>query len=271
MDPHNLGISLDTSLFSPPAEPAPSGTPGSPEDRPLTDIVTGTPPAPPTPIPSPNPPAEDLGKKLEDERIRVAQLSAQLQSVVPLLELIEKDEEISALIDARSRGTTSTMRGENKPPVAPEMPAGYNETDALTNPQSASWKYRKEMEAYYDKKLSYLESTIQARTEEEKKRKQADEDRARYQTYLTDVAKYVQRQHGLNPVEAQSFIETMTAPETFKVDNLVRYYRFLKTGAAPPTPPTIPSGGGAPPVNGKQTADDAFSDNLISIAKKRTW
>jgi len=217
--------------------------------------------------------ADTALKQAEELARRNADLERQLSLQTPLMRLIEEDEEVGRIIDAklvRARG--GNVPELPKPPEQPQMPDGYNEQEAFSNPQSESYKYRKANERFLFENQKYLQSLIQSQQQQLAEREKAFSQQQQMQRQFRETQARLVRDHGLTPVEAQEFMEVMTSDESLAEENLVNYFRFLKTQNGQqrnvtrqttiPPPPTNSRGSNVPDVN------RLFNDDLYKLAGK---
>lgn len=113
---------------------------------------------------------------------------------------------------------------ELRPPVEPVMPAGYNEIDAIADPngvygqaKQAYDKYLKEVITYQGKKLDKIEKEY----EKERQATQVKEQTAAQRAYY--IGEYMKQ--GLTEQEAVECFNMVSQPGSFTPDKHVNYYK----------------------------------------------
>ena len=139
-------------------------------------------------------------------------------------------------------------------PQPPQKPTGYSEADAYTDPESLSFRYQRQVEAYNGQVTEYLRKRDGlkdelydlkvARVEEPTKNLVRQNAMSARERELFDNLK---NNHKLSADEAQEFVRMMSSPSSLSIDNLVKFYRFQK-GTASPSPPKAPANRGKPIV-----------------------
>ncbi len=163
-------------------------------------------------------------------------------------------------------------------PPKPTKPANYNPVEAVTDPQSDSFKYRVAQEEYQERLSETVAKREQARIEREQN-ELAQRQLAERRIAASEATKRVLvSQYGFSEAEAVDFLSTMDNPETFKAENLVRLYRSIKPKKdggtrTPPNrlgkevlPPSLLSMGGANEPT--LSEEDAFNLGLLRNRRK---
>lgn len=121
-------------------------------------------------------------------------------------------------------------------PPAPEKPYNFDMMEAQSDRNSESYKYLNE-KAQYDQmrdeyiqyKIDYVQQQADNRVKgiEQKLKDQSDQARAREESKAKLNAVYgeLQQKHGMNPQQAQQFIQYMSSPESKSMENLVALYQ----------------------------------------------
>jgi len=209
----------------------------------------------------------DKARRLAEEQAQeIADLKQQLNLAKPILEIMEGDEEVARMIDARLQRQSGPQVPQR--PAEPQIPDSYNEAEAYTNPQSESYKYRKAREKYFIDNQKYLEGMMQYTLNQQAAREQAMAQQQYEQRRRLETAQQLVKDYQLTPVEAQDFMQVMSSNDSVSLDNLVRYWRFLRNqpvrSAAPPPPSGGPTGG----RGNAPSANEMFNDHLFEIAGK---
>jgi len=205
------------------------------------------------------PPADAAGKERyeywqsqadREKNARLA-LEQELRVARPIMGLIEEDEDLYKAVTARLDGAQPPGPAL-KAPTPPERPASYSETEAYTNPQSESFKFRAAREKYVEDRISYLEALNQQTVEGVRQREAQLAEQEQRSRVMAQTEQYVQQKFGMTPVEAREFTTWSSSDESITIPNLVAFYKFQKAnggvtrgGGGPPAPPTR-GGGGAP-------------------------
>lgn len=176
-----------------------------------------------------------------------------------------------------------------KPPSVPAKPSNYDAGDAYTDPDSASFKYQRAYEQWLGDNTEYVRQTSDLRAEIAELRSskaeqaaQISEHRQRMNTQERELVATLEKKYQFTPEQSVEFIQTMSDPKLFSLDNVVGLYKVLK-GAQGPSKQPAPKGGGAnpkprvdgPPPAGSRSGgkksgsgddlndSDAFSNSLL--------
>lgn len=165
----------------------------------------------------------------QQAQAKAQQLEAELakrKPLDPLVDLVRSDEVSYRFLQERLKGGSTQPE---KPLEPPQKPDSYNEVEAYSNPESASFKYRQQKEEYKDKLLSTTLNqlkTLEQRQQEEKR--QMEEEHARQQGLRQFRAQVVQQ--GLADEEFAEFFEFINGGA--KPDELVKAYQLIRKGQA---------------------------------------
>ena len=110
-------------------------------------------------------------------------------------------------------------------PVKPVRPSDFDNSEALTDPDSKSAKYLAAKEQYLDDMTEYLMS-------QEEKRNQLTEQQLAEQQKLqsqNQLLSDLQAGYGYTPEQANDFVQTMSSPESLSLDNLVKLHKVLNS------------------------------------------
>ena len=110
-------------------------------------------------------------------------------------------------------------------PVKPVRPSSFDNSEALTDPDSKSAKYLAAKEQYLDDMTEYLMS-------QEEKRNQLTEQQLAQQQKLqsqNQLLSDLQSGYGYTPEEANDFLDKMSKPESLSLDNLVKLHKSLSS------------------------------------------
>lgn len=208
------------------------------------------------------------------------------QELEKFVRTIGQDPDISNLIQTKYGQKQAQPQPQSAPqkiapPTAPAKPAAYNEVEALTNPESESFKYRAALERYRDERTEYLEKQLIAQAEERRQESEAQAQRLESQRQMTAMQRQLAAEFKLAPEQQNDFIQWASAPESMKLENLVRFWQFSKQAAAPQQNSAVqrrsersiiplPITGGASGVRQEVSENDAFLSSVKSWIKKPT-
>jgi hypothetical protein len=145
--------------------------------------------------------------------------SAEVQELRQQLEAL-KSKVNSDVVNTKP---TEPASKETVKPVKPVRPSDFDNSEALTDPDSKSAKYLAAKEQYLDDMTEYL--LQQEETRNQLSQKQMEEQRkvASQQQLLSDL----QANYGYTPAQANDFVKTMSSPDSLSLDNLVRLHKSL--------------------------------------------
>jgi hypothetical protein len=179
----------------------------------------------------------------------------------PLLNVIREDDEAYRYLAQKVGGQHTPPKEEApQPPSPPARPTDFNSHEAVTNPESPSWKYREEYEQYRDARVEYLEKQNEMRVRELQDSLTQQQEAAQRVEQTNATKQELMRVHGMDGAMADDFITTMAKPESVTLPNLVMLYKIQKQqlgvdnkntsqeAAKRMVTPLPPGGGGAPPT-----------------------
>jgi len=108
-------------------------------------------------------------------------------------------------------------------PVKPVRPSDFDNSEALTDPNSKSAKYLADKEQYLDDMTEYLMQQEETRNQLTQKQLEEQRKMQSQQQLLSDL----QANYGYTPNEATDFVKTMSSPESLSLDNLVKLHKSL--------------------------------------------
>tara|TARA_R100001443_G_scaffold41580_1_gene55009 strand:+ start:5368 stop:6207 length:840 start_codon:yes stop_codon:yes gene_type:complete len=113
-----------------------------------------------------------------------------------------------------------------KEPTAPDRPVNYNEIDAYSDPDSASFKYRLAKEEYRDNYMGYLQEKDQMREAEmqqayETEMAQQRDGMMRQQAYSHATSTY-----GWDQNKSSQFVQWASNPDNLTLDNLAKLFEL---------------------------------------------
>ena len=153
------------------------------------------------------------------------------ERVAPIAEYIEQNPDIlkgvakSLSGDSPSVAADSEQMASPKKPTRPAKPVNYDSSEAYMDPESASYKYREEVDNYRDEMIDYSEQAEQYRLRElEARENQIRQAQQQYeaQKQSDGMRDELMGKYGYTPEKAQQFITYYSSPDSLTLDNLVR-------------------------------------------------
>lgn len=155
-------------------------------------------------------------------------------------------------------------------PERPVRPQNYDPIDATSDPSSASWRYREQLEEYMEGMGDYL-GTVE---ENAMRRAQAIAEQQAQQMRAATIRQQLSNGYGMTEDEINDFWQIMDDPNMVTVENLVKFYRSLKGTPAqpmrrqskipvPPVPPSTRTG----KTQDTRSPEDRIMDDMISQFK----
>lgn len=165
---------------------------------------------------------QSKAQKAEADSAKLVEEVNRRKQFDPLIDLVRKDETVYRVIQDRLNGKSATT---DKPLEAPQRPSTFNEVEAYSNPESASFKYRQAKETYHDtllasslKKVDDMTQML-ARQKDELQQRQAQQEAANL--FRKDVVS--------KGIPDEEFDEFFGLVNNAKPDDLVDYYKWKKT------------------------------------------
>lgn len=204
------------------------------------------------------------------------ELKQQIGPYIPIVQSLDKNPQITAvLVKAmqEQRVAAEAAKVLVKPEI-PQKPVQYDPHDAVTNPESVSYKYREAVEQYQANVVDYLEkreaeregrmtALIEGKQKEEEQRRQLAIMRAE----LTKA--------GFKPEEQADFLQFFSKPDNLQMSDLIALFKQRKsTEKLPGSPgasrsPGLPQGGssGQDDVIDPKNTGQVFSAGLKQYAR----
>jgi len=152
---------------------------------------------------------------------KAKELETKLAQVTPLVDFVSKDEDSYRYIQNRLNGN----RTPDKPLEPPQKPNNYNEVEAFSNPESASFKYRNDNEAYKDALLQNVikqnESLFQQRQQDAQAREVERIEREKMAKFQAEVIA-----EGIAPEEFPEFWNTVRNADK---STMVKFFKWQKS------------------------------------------
>ena len=153
------------------------------------------------------------------------------ERVAPIAEYIEQNPDIlkgvakSLSGDSPSVAADSEQMASPKKPTRPAKPVNYDSSEAYMDPESASYKYREEVDNYRDQMIDYGVEAEQYRMRElESRENQIRQAQQQYEAQKQSDGMHneLMGKYGYTPEKAQQFIKYYSSPDSLTLDNLVR-------------------------------------------------
>ncbi len=148
----------------------------------------------------------------------------------------KKTQEVDALRkeleELKSKASTPSQPAPEVPakqivekPTKPVKPADFDNSEALTDPNSKSAKYLADRERYLDDMTEYLMEQENVRNEISEKQIAEQRKLNSQQQLVSDL----QAQYQYTPEQAADFVKTMSSPDSLSLDNLVKLHKALSS------------------------------------------
>jgi len=122
-------------------------------------------------------------------------------------------------------------------PIKPVRPSGFDNSEAITDPDSKSAKYLAAKEEYLDNMTEYL----MQQEEQRNQLTQAQLDQNRKMQSQQQLLSDLQSGYGYTPEQANDFVTTMSSPESLSLDNLVKLHKTLTSRESENIPVSQPN------------------------------
>ena len=109
-----------------------------------------------------------------------------------------------------------------KKPERPTKPGNYDPVEAVSDPESESFKFREKLDGYRDDMIGYYEQV----SEQQQNYQAQLQAQQQQQSNLVQLRDRLQNQHKFSDAEADQFITFMSSPESTSEESLVDYYRY---------------------------------------------
>tara|TARA_R100000655_G_scaffold39518_1_gene74790 strand:- start:23522 stop:24598 length:1077 start_codon:yes stop_codon:yes gene_type:complete len=211
---------------------------------------------------------------------KAAKLENQLKEMneyAPMVDYLRNNPEAVKQIDtAKHTAEGQAPEGGEEfppPPERPQAPLGFTQEDALNDPNSESARYVQEHEQWREDMQTYSNLAHQYETQKmrdeyetridklEKLELQRKQGRQQVEE-MNRIREFVGKRYGMQPQEAEQFIQTMNSPSSINMDDLVGYYKFKQStgdqqfrGTPPAQAPPAPPPPSAPPVNNQPSPE----------------
>jgi len=116
-----------------------------------------------------------------------------------------------------------------KKPERPSKPSNYDASEAYMDPESASFKYRENLDNYREELVSYqedLEAKRQSDLERQYQQQQAQQQEQMARQQQEAMQQNLINSYGYTPEKASEFINYYTSPDSLSLENLVALDRI---------------------------------------------
>tara|TARA_R100001460_G_scaffold23732_6_gene47789 strand:+ start:22701 stop:23645 length:945 start_codon:yes stop_codon:yes gene_type:complete len=222
----------------------------------------------------------------------MSQKISEYEKIAPIAEYIQENPAVLKNVARSLSGDNPSVPSQEKSqellkkPQRPTKPTNYDATEAYMDQDSASFKYRAELDNYRDEMIDYQEKVeeqrIQALRHQEAQIQQRQEEYQQAQA-VNGMRNRLINEFGYADDKAEEFLSHYSSPESITLDNLVQLDRLRNSPSQQevamkqkvqamqnqkqrmqvPTPTAIQSGNAEPNFSD----DDLF--NLGLMANKR--
>lgn len=213
--------------------------------------------------------------------------------------LARENAELKARLDLSKKEEAPEEEEEFPPPPdEPETPFGFSEQDARSDPNSESAKYVRQYGKWQADMLKYNTlftqyaqlkhkeelAALRSRLEEEDNARKASAQR---NEQVNTIKRELSDKYKLEPAIADDFINIMSDPANFNLENQVKFYMMLKgipaeggkqnpnfnqaTNARQFGSPMVGINLPAAQPNTGKTEDDLIMDQLVNLENKNNW
>ena len=113
-------------------------------------------------------------------------------------------------------------------PVKPSKPSGYDHSEALTDPDSASAKYLTTQQSYLEDMSDYVSNSSDRYMNQMNEQQKVQQATARDTKVIQDL----QVKYNYTPEQANDFMRSMSSPDSLSLDNLVQLHQLKQPNAA---------------------------------------
>lgn len=210
--------------------------------------------------------------KMRVRNDEVEQQIHNLEKYKPLVEYLSSNPDLIDMIQKHKEP-------KNYRPEQPVRPQNYDPVEAVTNPQSESFRYRQDLDEYRGRLSEFLDKRYQEMEERDRNIAAQREQMAKQQEAQRQVYSYLKTQHSMEEAEIADFVNVMGNEQSLSPENLVRFYKFIKgnngneaqqslRGTQPQMnlPPLGPLGGKGNPT---LSEDEMFSRGFMPERKRK--
>lgn len=142
----------------------------------------------------------------------------------PLIELATKKPELIDKVLMELEPQQKEVKASR--PVPPQKPAGYNHAEAVTDPNSVSYKFREALDQYNYDMAVYQDRQMQAQEAYEMQMRQQQEASMRQRQVYSGIAKELKEKFGYqSDDEINDFFQKTAQPP---IETLVEFHKYTK-------------------------------------------
>jgi len=154
----------------------------------------------------------------------------EMKNLMPIARYINDNPNVlNAVEDSLSSGNTAgqtppqgNQQTPLKKPERPTKPGNYDPVEAVSEPDSESFKFREKLDGFRDDMIGYYEQV----SEQQQNYQAQMQAQQQHQSQLVQLRDRLQNQHKFSDTEAEQFIAFMSSPESTSEASLVDYYRY---------------------------------------------
>lgn len=161
-------------------------------------------------------------------------IKAQVESQTPLLKYINENPELAQKVYSTvqehlktpERGSSQYAQQEQSTPERPqkpEKPSNYDPADAVTDPQSDSYKYRLQLEDYQERLVEYNEKLVEHQRQSQTMTRKQQEAEAQRQQQARELYQEAMYRYNMDSKRAAEFVQWTFKPD-YTVEDLVAVF-----------------------------------------------
>jgi hypothetical protein len=113
-------------------------------------------------------------------------------------------------------------------------PDGYNVTEALSDPQSTSFKYREALDKYREDLADFASKKLEQNEQEQAEKARRQAEQAAVRRKFGEVQVELETKYGFTKGQVKDFFATMQSGDSYSMDNLVKLYLATKSKGGQP-------------------------------------
>jgi len=163
-----------------------------------------------------------------------------IQDIAPIARYVKSNPSILDNVEAslsNGQATGQSPQGDPEPslkqPEKPTKPSSYDAIDAYSDPSSDSFKYRESVDEYRDNMLEYSHAENQSLKDQMIHEREIQKQQQESAILRNDLV----TKHNMEPEEVDRFVNYMSSPESYSVDNLVTLWKNQQGVQTPPEKP----------------------------------
>lgn len=169
---------------------------------------------------------DEAYRKLQSRADQAEAMLEKVKPFLPVMDLLDKKPELYEVLEKAAFPSQHPAKDER--PKPPQRPASYNHAEAVTDPNSDSYKYRAAKEDYDYAYAEFQERREQRIEVEQQQRRDQERNRAKMEEQRQQTIKDLREKDGLSNDEINDFLETMTSDASLKREFMVDYWKHLR-------------------------------------------